>query len=596
MNSLTLYKVDWAVGSNPQPYFGDVDWRTNYFNSAPSKSVNAAGVNIKFSPEFTADFVVNVDYTTIEGYNYIVANYNNKTYYMHINTYETVSLGFSKIYCTRDFFTEYINFFQYFNNFRIYKTNIYSKIFDENSGYLHNFNYRTKFKSVTPSIIPKCDFLPSDVIKANSYPFLMIVLNSRDGNFSKLSQFTMNMTPTNYYLLFLPLENKAGGYYTYEDGKYISSGSVMSDLQIKNFLDRISPLIISYNFVYLYLPAGGEYEQFKYLYPGIHSTTYSFTENEIGYTYMLYYMEYHYNQFIETSADIYFSFDVELSNFLDKVHLLVGQPDFKVDFNVYDYYKTEESIYKFNIKFCYTFSDEGVSITLQITSPGTMNSEYSTYFLNYDILSGLSFTVDQSASVMLQNKYYSQITAVNKNLKKDLGSIAAAESIGNGIITGLTSITGGLFDQNFGGVFGGIGSIGTGIVSGVVAQGRAELEADAYAQVRDLALKNEMSKPPQVSISENALASAYILKGNFSLLIEEPYDVDQTYINNMFYCEGFDINKFEAAQLPIADYLVSKDSFYIKCDCDNNSKLPTYIVNYFRDMLKTGCRFMVFGR
>lgn len=587
MNSLTLYKVDWAVGSNPQPYFGDVDWRTNYFNSAPSKPVNAAGVNIKFSPEFTADFVVNVDYTAIEGYNYIIANYNNKTYYMHINTYETISLGFSKIYCTRDFFTEYINFFQYFNNFRIYKTNIYTKIFDENSGYLHNFIYRTKFKSMPTAVSSYCNYTPSTQKFAYPCPFLMLVLKDVS-QLVGVEVFSMNYTPSNYYICLLPLSFGGHHYHIFNGTEYEDSPYLASIQDCIKLLNQLSPQIISYNFVYLYVftTSSTSLAADIYLYPGI-KQCYCPIDSK---NYYLFYMNYHYNMSDNHSLDrTYFSFDVETSNFLDKIHLLVGQPDFKVDLDIYSYYNSESLTYKFTVYFYYTFSDEGVTITLQIAAPNTMNDDYTTYYFTYDVMTNVSFVIDQSVATMLQNKYYSQITAVNKNLKKDLGTMNVIESVGNGVINGIGKMGGGDF-------FTGLSSIASGITSGLTAYGRAEIEADAYAQVRDLQLKNEMAKLPQVNISENALASSYILKGRMYILKEEPYSVDQTYINNKFACEGFDINKFEPHLLPLDSHLLNNDSFYMKCDCDNNSKLPTYIVNYFRDMLKTGCRFKVFGR
>lgn len=594
MNSLTLYKVDWAVGSNPQPFFGDEDWRTNYFNSAPSKSVNAAGVNIKFSPEFTADFVVNVDYTAIEGYNYIIANYNNKTYYMHINTYESISLGFSKIYCTRDFFTEYVNFFQYFNNFRIYKTNIYPKIFDENTGYLHNFTYRTKFSSLSTAVSNHA----SSPVKYNKFaypcPFLMLIINDAS-QLNGVEVFTMNYTPTNYYIILLPLSFTNVHYFVYNEISYEEKYYMAKIEDCVSLLNHLSPNIISYNFVYLYIYTnnsvglGGDI----YLYEGIDQCYVTIGEEK----YYLFYMKYHHNMADNYEAfRTYFSFDVEVSNFLDKIHLLVGQPDFKVDLNMYDYYNSDSLSYKLTVYFYYTFSDEGVTITLQITAPNTLNEAYTTYYFTYDFLSSVTFVVDQTTATMLQNKYYSQITAVNKNLKKDLGDWEQTESAVNGVISGITSIMGGAVTGNMEGVYKGIGSIGTGIVSGVASKAKSELEADAYAQVRDLELKNEMAKPPQVNVSENALASSYIMKGKFAILKEEPYNVDQNYINNKFNCEGFDINRFEETRLPISDYLMNNNSFYMKCDCDNNSKLPTYIVNYFRDILKTGCRFKAFGK
>lgn len=576
MNSIALYKVDWAVGSNPQPYFLTEDERTNYFNTASALQVNAAGVNIVFKPDFTANFVINVDYTVIEDYNYIVANYNNSYYYMHIISYELVSYGYSRVYCTRDLFSEYINFLQYLQNFRLYKTNLYDLKFGINNGYLTNFIYRSYITSVSPNIRPVSSVLPNNVTTAKTFPVLLLFLKENTGFNGLTFPMRYNDIHTNYYAVVLPIAS--GNFYVYSPDGWENHNFSYYDYSL--LLEQLSPLIVSYNMAYIYFATDGTN---YYCPPGFEICTYPQKiggESSIT-RYMLYIHEYH-NMFASTTASYYFEFDVSTSNFLDKYTLLVGQPDFKVDINLYDYFNETTNSFNFTVRFSYAFSDDGVSICLQILGQNTLSENYLDYKLSFEFITSISFIIDQESQTLLQNKYYSQITAVNKNLKKDLGTMDVIESVGKGVSTGIGKMGGGDF-------FGGISAVANGIIGGATAYGRAEIEADAYEDVRDLQLLNEMNKIPAVSTADNSFISSYISKGEIRYLHRKPYPNDYDYIIGMFNSNGLDCNKY------INSLNISKSDFYIKCDCDNNSKLPTYIVNYFRDMLKSGCRFKRFG-
>lgn len=576
MNSIALYKVDWAVGSNPQPYFLTEDERTNYFNTASALQVNAAGVNIVFKPDFTANFVINVDYTVIENYNYIVANYNNSHYYMHIISYELVSYGYSRVYCTRDLFSEYINFLQYLQNFRLYKTNLYDLKFGINNGYLTNFIYRSYITSVSPNIRPVSSVLPNNVTTAKTFPVLLLFLKENTGFNGLTFPMRYNDIHTNYYAVVLPIAS--GNFYVYSPEGWENHNFSYYDYSL--LLEQLSPLIVSYNMAYIYFATDGTN---YYCPPGFEICTYpQKIDSESSITrYMLYIREYH-NMFVSTTAAYYFEFDVSTSNFLDKYTLLVGQPDFKVDINLYDYFNETTNTFNFTVRFSYAFSDDGVSICLQILGQNTLSKNYLDYKLSFEFITSISFIIDQESQTLLQNKYYSQITAVNKNLKKDLGTMDVIESVGKGVSTGIGKMGGG-------DAFGGISAIANGIIGGVTAYGRAEIEADAYEEVRDLQLLNEMNKIPAVSTADNSFISSYISKGEIRYLHRQPYPNDYDYIIGMFNSNGLDCNKY------INSLAITKSDFYIKCDCDNNSKLPTYIVNYFRDMLKSGCRFKRFG-
>lgn len=588
MNSIALYKVDWAVGSNPQPYFLTEDERTNYFNTASVLQVNAAGVNIVFKPDFTANFVINVDYTVIENYNYIVANYNNSYYYMHIISYELVSYGYSRVYCTRDLFSEYINFLQYFQNFRLYKTNIYPLRYNQETGYIFNYKYRTYKKTMSASVKAICNLLPSNIRSTSVIPFLFLVLKDRTG-IDAIKPYSYNEVATNYYIVALPLIDANFYYYNDSSSKWVKAKYTNNYYAILNLL---SPLTVSYNIVRMYIPSSSAAVSLgiKYLPPAFKPCNFTVETTTYPILYIGSYNNLYANKSSTQNDVIYYTFEASTSNFLDKLHILVNQPDYKIDIDMHEYYDYQSQEYKISCNMSYAISDDGISIIFEILGePGSDNFYYNSFKLSFDIITNTTFVVDQETQTLLQNKYYNQITSVNKNLKKDLGTLNVAESVGNGIITGVTSMVGGAIDQSGSGIFGGIGSIGTGIVSAITAGARAELEADAYAKVRDLQLLNEMNKIPSVTTAENPFVSAYIMRGAIMLLWEHPYEMDEHYINQSFTVEGADCHRFLSSITPD-----SKD-FYLKCECDNKSKLPTYIVNYFRDMLKTGCRFNRFG-
>lgn len=581
MNSIALYKVDWAVGSNPQPYFLTEDERTNYFSTASALQVNAAGVNIVFKPDFTANFVINVDYTVIEEYNYIIANYNNSYYYMHIISYELVSYGYSRVYCTRDLFSEYINFLQYFQNFRLYKTNIYPLRYNQETGYIFNYKYRTYKETLGASVKAICNLLPTNTTATNVIPFLFLVLKDRTG-IDAIKPYSYNEVATNYYIVALPLIDANYYYYNDTTSEWVKAEYTNNYYTILNLL---SPLTVSYNIVRMYIPSTSVAVSLgiKYLPPAFKPCNFTVETTTYPILYIGSYNNLYANNSSMRNDVIYYTFEASTSNFLDKLHILVNQPDYKIDIDMHEYYDYQSQEYKISCNMSYAISDDGISIIFEILGePGSDNFYYNSFKLSFDIITNTTFVVDQETQTLLQNKYYNQITSVNKNLKKDLGLISGVQATGSGII-------GGVFKGLGGDILGAGSDILGGIFEGVATYGKAHIEADAYAEVRELQLLNEMNKIPSVTTAENPFVSAYIMRGAIMLLWERSYDTDAYYIQQSFAVEGADCHRFESSITPAV-----KD-FYLKCECDNKSKLPTYIVNYFRDMLKTGCRFNRFG-
>lgn len=581
MNSIALYKVDWAVGSNPQPYFLTEDERTNYFNTASALQVNAAGVNIVFKPDFTANFVINVDYTVIENYNYIVANYNNSNYYMHIISYELVSYGYSRVYCKRDLSSEYINFLQYFQNFRLYKTNIYPLKYNQDTGYIFNYKYRTYKENEDVVITAVSNVLGSRAKGTVPITFMFLILKDKTG-LSGIKPYIYNDIVTNYYIVALPLKSGTYAYFDDIDDVWHTAADFSSSYY--EILTALSPLIVSYNVATMYVPFGTIITSDVYfLPPGFGLCSLLINEVKYNLACIDYYKNYYINDLSSNNDAIYYTFEASTSNFLDKLHILINQPDFKIDIDMHEYFDYQSQNYKIKCIMSYVISDDGVTIILEILGQsGSDNANYKTFKLSFDIITNTTFVIDQATETLLQNKYYNQITNVNKNLKKDLGTVEAVSSVTQGISSGAGKIFGG-------DISGGLSSVVNGLISGISENEKASLEADAYSQVRELQLLNEMNKIPSVTTAENPFVSNYIMRGTVSLLWERPYQTDEYYIEQSFTVEGADCNRF------VSNISPSVKDFYLKCECDNNSKLPTYIVNYFRELLRTGCRFNRFG-
>lgn len=586
-NTVVLYKVPWTSSSLNQPYFISDIARDSYLNNLENIKV-LENVNIHLEPKLFLELIIPIDITEAENYNFAKIIYNGKNYFATVSDYEQISVDRTKLYLERHSLSEYTNFLNLFQQYKINKCTLNDYSYGKEAN-IQKQEFRVKEKL----LLGNTDFyirLAWEYLNENYdsstrfFNFYILYLDNGAFNASSENAEFFNITvfgeKTQYKVLFIP-EDSTNIYYkryqpdemgggTYELDKFTFTVS-------SKILDALSPYIKAV--FYTALPCG-KYEDNKYVLPN-GFTLYPFS-NEISGK-------------INNSDGVIFQAALDTDYYyieyqVDDIKKLFTQLKFRfysvdneIIINIYDFInKTGKITFRYN----YIFNINGTQCIGYISS-NALDSVKNSRIKWFQIPLGDSTTylLDSESLFEAENKYYQALTRNTIKQNTISGGVQSSVQIASGVVQGIGA-----------GISGQVGGMSEGIANtlrGIGTIADTVNKNAAYSQQRSLMAKQEKAKPDEVQRGLSAAAEIYSQGGSVTIIEEVPFDEDYNdFLANLHYYgvetylfrESIDISEFE-----YDGHFFIQSIAIIK----NNVFIERQIYDDLYSLLSNGCRYFI---
>lgn len=580
MRNVTLYKNKYSPYGGIQPYFTSERARDYYLETLQYYNLDLVNVNINLNENLAFELKINVDINTASDFNFVVVDYLGTKYYADIYDYSQISIGRTKIYCMRNPLFEVVDYLRFFENFYIDKAtfNTYSK-------YTGNHAAINLGNNVTKNVCKEVDFS----INGNNVRYFLTYIIYIDEDKTP-GAYIRNLygEVSNYGVIILPIAKNGETFIveSYKGNEEKKEFHYNTQSYIHSFIDAMSPYI--FRIELLYLPYQIVDDGYKFMFYNIFGNY----DNGVLYGMLIETGEYGDDYLNRLSAVLHFS------EYSTSAELRLFQRENTININL-DRFKSFNN-FSLNLECTFIPNIQGSSFLIKLYGGDTTIENNSNNSVIVVTSINSTFIVDSDANFKAQNLYYDAMTENARNQKIVHGALNAGENLTVGIFQTALGMSNpiNIFDPISVNNQGSFGSGIANLIRGGFEIGHAINDTVAFENERALFAKNEMAKPDELSVGNNAPVK-FLEQGGKILYIEKVLtDTSFNIVDSKIKKTGIECKLYTEQIYNVFYDLLVGNYFFIKAPnftvSDKNNLPSNSILVELIKLLKNGMRYRLY--